>query len=228
MIHHPKIYWLVLLLLVSCKTSQTLNSFETAQQTIQSIAILPFDLIFTGPAPQNLSVEDFDAIESLEQKALQMTLYLKLIEGRRYNSKDQQIKFQYPPKTNMILHQNGIGIDTFWKVPPQKIAELLEVDAVFLGRMEKSRLFSDFSQFDFDIEDRLVAILADNTLVPWFPLINSQSKIGKFRHQIYEASQGEKIWFYSYSSTITWQDSTKLAMENLVQPVLKSFPFKKQ
>ena len=49
---------LAIILLISCKSAYVVSDFESKTATHKTIAILPFEMIFTGVKPEKLSDDD--------------------------------------------------------------------------------------------------------------------------------------------------------------------------
>ena len=115
-----------------CSKDYYLNSdFKKISANHQTLAILPVEMILTGQMPENMNDSDIEALEEAESKAFQKSLYNQ-IHWSPAKSKHLKVKFQSVEKTNEILGEHEISIRRTWKMTPEELAKLLEVDAVVI------------------------------------------------------------------------------------------------
>ncbi|MCP3928791.1 MAG: hypothetical protein GY705_06790 [Bacteroidetes bacterium] len=98
------------------------------------------------------------------------------MRSTRSGKKPIYINLQHYDKTTYLLENAGISIRDAWKEDPERLAEILEVDAVVKARIEKQRFMSDLASFGIDLGIEIMNVLTNNTLFPWLPFGATRSK----------------------------------------------------
>ena len=145
---------LLLILLSAACTAVDYRSPQLAARTTdhKTVAVLPFEMVFTGKAPKGLTAGQIARIEDAESLAFQSSLYHRLL-NRSSAHRDRRIRIDLQPVevTNRILDDQGIGLRESWGMPAEKLAFVLGVDAVVRTRVEKTRYLSDLASYGIDV-----------------------------------------------------------------------------
>jgi hypothetical protein len=121
--------------------------FTEKTQDHRIIAVIPFEMIFTGKQPKKLPPQQIDKIEEVESIAFQNSLYHLLSQQQRRLHHPLRIDIQPVQKTNRILDQQGISIRDSWYMDSRELAHILRVDAVVRTTIEKKRYMSGLASF---------------------------------------------------------------------------------
>lgn len=124
--------------LAGCSTHQVYLSpeFGTATSSHQQVAILPFHVTISRERlPRNLTADDVARMEREEGLAVQTQLYTQLLRrSDRYT-----VAFQDVTRTNVLLERAGLNYDNMHARTREEIAQVLGVDAVISGRIQRSK-----------------------------------------------------------------------------------------
>ncbi|MCP4248431.1 MAG: hypothetical protein GY778_15395, partial [bacterium] len=121
----------------------------------RSVAVLPFEMVFQGKAPAELTAAQIRSIEEAESMAFQTSLYFRLLN--RVGKGKIGVEVQPVEVTNRILADHGIGIRESWEMPTEALARTLGVDAVIRTRVEKTRYLSDAASCGIDVGSHVLA-----------------------------------------------------------------------
>jgi uncharacterized coiled-coil protein SlyX len=126
-------YFIGFLTLFGCSTTKKYSHFENNQSNIEKIAVLPFEVIFTGKIPKAISEQMLEEIELEESIAFQNSFSNILLKQNVENN----FSIQSAQKTLDILTSKNIRIKESWKMHPQQLAKILGVDAVIKSRIKR-------------------------------------------------------------------------------------------
>ena len=128
-------------ILTSCQQGiHVSNGFQKEQLRHRKIAVLPVEVIYAGENKYKLSKDQLLQISLEESKRFQVSMHDVL----RANKKVSRLKvsFQSPKRTNGILRRHDLTTQDIWNTSPDKLADLLKVDAIVISRIEKKRYLS--------------------------------------------------------------------------------------
>jgi len=134
------------LFLFSCGTNKAIYQspdFEQKTTRHQTVAILPVNLVQTGHLPKNVSEEDVKAANTKWGYVFQESLQSFILKQTQKNKKGQMVSFQATQKTNAILKEKGLSVESLYSKQPEEIAAFLGVDAVIMTTMNHNKNFSD-------------------------------------------------------------------------------------
>ncbi len=219
---------IVNLLSVAC-TAVDYQSPRFSEQTRghQSVAVLPFEMVFAGKAPRGLSAHQIQRMEEQESVAFQTSLYLRLLN--RIGKGHVGIDVQQVEETNRLLAANHIDIRDSWEMPPQDLARLLGVDAVVRTRVEKTRYLSDGASFGIDLGVHVLAEILDDghDHDDHVPLPHGLIRT----HDIFadgallSARDGDLLWRVAVSRETDWTRPANDVIEGLTKKLAKKFPY---
>lgn len=188
------------------------------------IAILPFEMVFTGKQPKKLTAHQVEKIEEVESIAFQKSLYHSLLnQTARYRS-PVRVDIQPTTKTNRILDENGISIRDSWHMDSEELARILEVDAVVRTRVEKRRYMSDLASLGIEVGNVILnAILEDSPLLIFIP--NPTSKI-KAECYIYNGGDGAVLWGHDVVDATDWRLPANAIVDGVTRHFARHFPYR--
>src|SRR5688500_13475714 len=173
------VYFAVVFILVAfaaCKSYFLASDFETRTANHKSIAVLPFEMIFTGVKPEKLTDEDLLMIGEAESKAFMISFYNEVLRSTHNGKKPISVDVQHFDKTINLLKTNNINIRSAWNEDSENLAQILGVDAVVKARIEKHRLMPDLASYGIDLGVHIIGILSNNTIWFWLPSDLTKSK----------------------------------------------------
>lgn len=216
---------LVLTFLAGCKSYFMATDFDTRTANHKTIAILPFEMIFTGVKPEKLTNEDIQIIEEGESKAFMISFYNEILRSTKSGKKPIRVNVQHFDKTLSILKTNSIDIRSSWKEDPGKLAQMLGVDAVVKTRIEKYRLMSDLASYGIDLGTRILGILSDYKIWFWLPPNLSKSKEIKSSCTLLD-KEGATLWSIAYDIDANWRSPANEIIDEINRKSAKHFPYR--
>ncbi len=195
---------------------------KTAKHRV--IAIMPFEMIFTGKQPKKLTVDQAREIEEAESLAFQDSLYrlLCLEQGRcRY---PVRIDIQPIVKTNRILEEQGIPIRDSWHIEPVELARILKVDAVVGTRVEKRRYMSGLASFGLEVGATILNALADE--FPLGILVPTATKRIRANCFLYNGKDGFTLWARNVEDYADWSLSANDIIDGINFHFARRFPYR--
>ncbi len=122
------------------------------EPTRDTVAVLPFEMVFTGQVPADVSPDEILAIEEAESLAFQHAFYNRLLDRSSVTRKRPILVHLQPIETtNRILSESEIGIRESWDLPAEELAQTLDVDAVIRTRVVKERYLSDLASYGTEV-----------------------------------------------------------------------------
>ncbi|MCP3961863.1 MAG: hypothetical protein GY719_28810 [bacterium] len=217
----------VLLLTVACTAVDYRSPrFTELTEGHRTVAVLPFEMVFSGKAPPGLTGPQIAHIEEGESLAFQTSLYLRLLnqagKGRI------GIEIQPVEQTRRILGDHRIGVRESWGMETEDLARILGVDAVVRTRVEKTRYLSDLASFGIDVGAHVLEeILHDGDGdvhhgLPW----------GLTRtHDIFadgsllSGRDGDLLWRVAVYRETDWSRPANDVIEGLTKKLARKFPY---
>lgn len=215
----------LLLLLASCKSYYVTNDFDTRTANHKTVAILPFEMIFTGTKPEKLTDEDLRIIGEAESKAFMISFYNEVLRSTHGGRNLIRVDVQHFDKTLSILQANNIDMRASWKEDPGELAKLLGVDAVVKARIEKHRLMSDLASYGIDLGMHILGVLSDYSL--WFllPPDLAKSKEIKSTYSLLD-EKGTALWSIAYDMDADWSSPANEIIDEINRKSAKHFPYR--
>ncbi len=222
---------LVLMLTAACTTvNYTTPQFADKTADHQTVAVLPFEMIFTGKAPTNLTVAQIAHIEAVESLAFQTSLYYRLLNrSSAHRKRPIQIALQPVEKTNRILAARGIALRDSWYMPATELAEILGVDAVVRTRVKKTRYMSDLASYGIDVGTYVLhEVIHDVTHgdvhlpIPWgLTKTHDIWADGKL-----QSAGDELLWQVAVHRETDWSRPANDVIEGLTKKLARKFPYR--
>lgn len=188
------------------------------------IAVLPFEMIFTGKKPKKLTVQEVEKIEEVESISFQRSLCRSLLHETTRYGHPLTIDIQPITMTNRLLDKNGIGIRDSWRMDEAELADLLGVDAVVRTRVIKRRYMSGLASFGLDVGTSILnAILEDS---PLFIILPTTTKRIKAECYIFNGIDGVVLWEHSVVDEIDWTMKANAIVDDVTHHFAKRFPYR--
>lgn len=214
---------LILLFFTSCKKYYTVVDFEEKTETHQTIAVLPFEMIYAGIPPESLTEEDIQRIEVGESKAFQASFFDAILASTRRGKKQLRIDVQHYSKTLSLLEKNEIEIKDSWNKNPEELAEILGVDAVVKARIEKTRYMSDLASYGIEVGTQVIRVLTNNRFLPF---VNSRNKDVNTSFALVNKEDGNALWSISYDYAANWRSKSNDVVNNINNKAARKFPYR--
>jgi len=216
---------LILVTLLGCKSYFLASDFETRTANHKTIAVLPFEMIFTGVKPEKLTDEELLMIGEAESKAFMISFYNEILRSTRSGRRPISVDVQHFDKTLSILKTNNINIRSSWNEDPEKLAQLLGVDAVVKARIEKHRLMADLASYGIDLGVHIIGILSDHSIWFWLPSDLTKSKEVKSSFSLI-GKDGVTLWSIAYDVDADWRESSNVIIDDINRKSAKHFPYR--
>lgn len=219
--------FLLLLTIVGCAPEYYLaDDFEAITIDHKTVAILPFEMIFTGRRPKDVSVEEMEKLEINESIIFQRSFYKEVLISLQNGRKPIRVKVQNYKKTLQILEENDIGIKESWYEHGEYLADVLGVDAVVGARIHKNRIMSDFASFSFDMINSAYYVISVfkgwNTSAEF----NTTSNEVHADYSLINNGNGEVLWSISYDIAIDWESTPNSIIDKINKGSAKAFPYR--
>lgn len=216
---------LVALLMQFCGARVYTNPvFTHKTEGHREIAIVPFQMVFTGKQPKKLTPQQVDKIEEVESIAFQRSLYHSLFRQTTKYRHPVVIDIQPTERTNRLLEREGIGIRESWDMESVELARLLHVDAVVRARVIKRRYMSDLASFGVEVGNVILnAILEDTPL--WIFLPNRTKRI-KAECHIHNGRDGAVLWGYDIVDETDWRMPANDIIDGVNRHIARNFPYR--
>ncbi len=213
--------------LVSCTPYYISSQFEAATADHEIIAVLPFEMWFTGVMPEKLTEEDILQIEEAESRAFQISFYNEVLRSTKRGNNPIRVDLQDYDKTNRLLADKGIGIRESWTMSPEELSELLGVDGVVQARIEKTRFMSDLASYGIELGRDIIVVLTNYSVLPWLPPISSQSKAITADYTLFDQEEGTTLWSIAFDRGADWRQPANQIIDEISRRAAKKFPYRK-
>lgn len=230
-INAPLFSWAVIsctvlmIMLTGCKSYFVAVDFDTRTANHKTIAILPFEMIFTGVKPEKLTQADLDTIAVSESKAFMISFYNEILRSTRGGKKPIRVDVQHFDKTLSILQANNMDIRSSWKEDPGQLAKLLGVDAVVKARIEKHRLMSDLASYGIDLGMHILGVLSNYSIWFWLPSDLAKSKEIKSSYSLVDTA-GSTLWSIAFDADADWSQPSNQIIDDINRRSAKNFPYR--
>jgi hypothetical protein len=195
---------------VFSQTSLYINPvFESIAKKHKIVAIIPFKASVSLRPKQmkEMTAEDLNKLEKTEGEALQGAMYSWFLTREKRNQLN--IKVQDTRTTNSILLKNELTYESIDSKTPKELAELLEVDAVIMGKISTNKPMSEG------------ASLALGVLFGFYGTTN-QALLDLF---IYNAADGELMVNYRKSVAGSIGSNNDMLVNTLMRKASRRIPY---
>jgi hypothetical protein len=193
----------------------------------QTIAVLPFEMVFAGTAPAALGADEIEAIEVAESLAFQSSLYDRLLDRSSvHRRRPIQVHIQAVETTNRRLSAAGIGIRESWHLPAAELSEILSVDAVVRTRVRKTRYLSDLASYGTEVGLHLLHGATEGRsdwLIP--PGLTRTHDIDA-NSTLLSTADGELLWKVGLTLGTDWRRPANDVVAGVCRKLAKKFPYR--
>jgi hypothetical protein len=214
-----------LVILPSCAGRRFVTpAFYEKAEGHQIIAVLPYEMIFTGKKPKKLTVRQVREIEEAESLAFQESFYHMLFSQSTRRRYPIQVEIQPVDQTNRILERKGIGIRESWEMDSRELARVLRVDAIVRTRIIKHRFMSGLASFGIEVGNAVLnEILYDTPLRIFLP---NPTKGIKAECTLHNARDGSILWGIDLKDKIDWTMKADHIIHHINHYFAKKFPYR--
>lgn len=213
-----------------CK-KYTAPNFDVKTTKHRLIAILPFEIAYTGKQPDNLTAADIDKLRYAEAMAFQKSLYDNILSQTGSGKKDIKIEMQPLEKTNMLLQDSALNYLALSTTLPEEICKKLGVDAVVYSKIEKERFLSDLESFGISIAQDVLDKLRKNNPVAGQTLPEIPGNVARTYHiksdcRLKNGEDGALLWKYTVETDTDWQTPANNLITMINKKSSKKFPYR--
>ena len=216
--------------LAACAKSFTTPVFSSKSVGHKRVAVLPYQMVYTGRQDADLSPEDKRKIAEAESQAFQRALHNQLLRQSGSGKKDIKIEFQTPERTNKILQDSGIVTMDAWKETPERLSAILGVQSIVYTRVEKEKFLTDLESFGLEIAgDILDKIkLPDGFNLPpgADPSFYNRTYHIRIDCQLLNGSDASLLWKLPMDIDIDWNSRANEVIEQVARRSAKKFPYR--
>ena len=217
---------ILILFLTSCTPFFISHNFEIQTAYHKNIAILPFEMNYTGIIPEELDNLAVYEIETAESKAFMTSYYNEVLRSTKGGKKPIRVNIQHYQDTFSILSDNNITIHESWDMKGTDLASLLNVDAVLRGHITKNQLITDLESFGIEFGLHILNAITENTLWPWIPYNLSKSKEVNADYSLINGEDGSTLWSIAYEIEADWRQPADQIIDNVNRRSSKKFPYR--
>ena len=192
----------------------------------EKVAILPFEMVITGKLPAALTADEIAFIEEEESLAFQRSLYHALLDRSGPGRGRISIAVQPVERTNAILQSRGITPRESWKIAPQRLAEVLGVDAVVQTRVEKTRYLSERASFGIDVGRELVFEATDGRWDWLIPPGLSRTHDIFADASVFDGYDGDLLWKVVVERDADWSRAPNAVIVGVTRMLARKFPYR--
>jgi len=215
----------LIIFLSSCKQNRyySIDNFEDLTKSHKTIAVLPFEVVTIGQDDPSITPEMVEKIHEIESKAFQVSFHNQILRSTRKGKNQLRIKLQHYSTTISKLEKNDISISDSWNASSASMAEILGVDAVVKGRVQKEKYFSDLLSAGIEIGNEIINILGSRN---GFRYVSSRNKSVKSDYSIVDSEEGTVLWSINYNCNADWSQQSDQIVDNINRRSAKYFPYR--
>lgn len=223
---------LAALALVGCTAvhyeSPRLAEHEAMSETV---AVLPFVMVFTGRLPADLTPAQVAAIEEAESLAFQHALYNRLLDRSSVRRRRPiLVPIQPVETTNRILGHRGISVRQSWVMPAEEVAVILGVDAVIRTRIVKERLLSDIGSYGREVGlvvlEEVLADAAEHEAVWLIPPGLTRTHDIHAESSLVSGPDGALLWKVELHRATDWRRPANDVIVGITGTLSRKFPYR--
>jgi hypothetical protein len=198
-------------LLASCASKPYISpEIKALSKSNTTMAVLPYNIIFEGKMPKDLTAEQMKTQDEKEQLAFQQSLFSQVsskLSGSNF-------RLQSMATTNAKLIEMGIDLHKIQDYKPELLAEKLGVDMIVVPSLTKHRYRSD----EASAAITAIKIIAQNIPSPvsaYAPYIDGRTNDVKASFTIVAAKSGNLLWSIERKMTADWFRPVETAVDRL-------------
>lgn len=194
---------------------------EMAQHKI--VAILPAEMIFTGPQPKEMTEDEIAKTEETESTSFQFSLFNAILRHANSSTYYTSVNLQDINTTLKILKDSNISIRDSWHKDDKELTKLLNVDAVVRLRIQKQRYMSDMASYGIGVARQVIYNSGVGMKMPLPPMINKTSDIYASCNVV---SNNQTLWNNNYRAASDWNRPANEIIQNITDYFGRNFPYK--
>lgn len=220
---------LAVLMLLSACTAVHYESPRLADRAPDrdTVAVLPFEMVFTGRVPADVRPEQILAIEEAESLAFQHAFYNRLLD-RSSVTRQRPILVHIQPVeiTNRILKEHEIAIRESWGRPAEELAETLGVDGVIRTRVVKERYLSDLASYGTEVGLEILHRATEGRTDWLIPPGLTRTHDIHAESELVGCPGGEMLWKVEVHRATDWRRPANDVIVGLTRKLSKKFPYR--
>jgi len=192
-----------------------------------TIAVLPFEMVFTGRAPQGMTGEEIIALEEHESVLFQNALYYRLLNRSSAHRKHPiRVEIQPLELTNQMLAGHRIGLRESWAMHPSVLAEMLQVDAVVRATVTKTRYLSDSASFGVTVAAGVLYEVSDGLLPLLLPPFALKTYDIYADAVLIDGTDGHLLWEVAVHRETDWTRPANDVIAGITRGLARRFPYR--
>ena len=193
----------------------------------ETIAVLPFEMVFAGKMPANLRPEEILAIETGESLAFQHALYNRLLDRSSVTRKHPiLVRIQPVETTNRLLDEGGIALRDTWQMPAEKLAETLGVEAVLKTRVEKTRYMSELASWGTEVSLHALHEATEGQIDWLIPPGLTRTDDIYADSTLLSCEDGDLLWKVAVRRATDWRRPANDVVAGITKKLAKKFPYR--
>lgn len=217
---------IIIIYLGGCTPHYISSRFGEITADHHIIAVIPFEMRFTGRMPDKLTEEDILDLEEAESQAFQISFYNEILRSTRNGRKSIRVDLQDYNKTLDLLDGHNIGIRDSWEMAPEELAKILNVDAVVRARIEKARFMSDLASYGIEVGMEIIHAITNYALWPWLSPFSNQSKAIVADFTLYDEKEGITLWSIAFDEGADWRRPAHEIIDEISRKAARKFPYR--
>lgn len=211
---------------ISCSPKHYVtSSYQELAPSHQTVAILPFENIFTGRQSDKLSDEDLlDQLES-EAYVFQRSLYHQVLRQSKNGDRGIQIRVLDLKKTNKILSDKFPTYTDIISATNEELSQALEVDAVVRVVVHKDQFFSAGERVGISVARDVLS--ANSIRLPLAVLGSTNDDNVQIFASIVDGPTETAVWSLEEKCHITWSTNANEIVESINNKISRKFPYRK-
>ena len=214
------------IIVIGCTPFFISHDFDIQTADHKNVAILPFEMKYSGIISGDFLDNAFVNISEAESKAFMISYYNEVLNSTKGGKNPIRVNLQHHKNTLQILEENDIKISDTWDMKADKIAKLLEVDAVIRATIEKDQLITDLSSYGVDVGYKILEALKKSKIGKWLPLDIAKPKPVIANYSLVNGANGATLWSANYDKKVDWGDSANEIIDDINHTASKKFPYR--
>ncbi len=193
----------------------------------ETIAVLPFEMVFAGKMPAGLGPEEIRAIEAGESLAFQHALYDQLLDRSSATRKRPiLVRVQPVETTNRLLDESGIALREAWQLPAERLAETLGVEAVLKTRVEKTRYMSELASWSTEVGLHVLHEASEGRIDWLIPPGLTRTDDIYADSTLVSCTDGDLLWKVAVQRATDWRRPANDVVAGITRKLAKKFPYR--
>ena len=193
----------------------------------ETIAVLPFEMVFAGKMPADLAPEQILAIEAGESLAFQHALYDQLLDRSSATRKRPiLVRVQPVETTNRLLDESGIALREAWEMPAERLAEALGVEAVLKTRIEKTRYMSELASWSTEVGLHVLHHASEGRIDWLIPPGLTRTDDIYADSSLVSCEDGDLLWKVAVHRATDWRRPANDVVAGITRKLAKKFPYR--